>query len=90
MAKRPQPDVPASPDALEQRQSADGSFDDAFPVVDEEGEPIEPDALEQRLRDDGTYEPGVFHGVTGEPLTADMIEQLQVVEYDDEDDRPVE
>jgi hypothetical protein len=57
-------------------------------VVDAEGEPVAPDALEQRLQADGTYSPGVFHRVTGEVLTPDMIEQLQVVEFDDEDDRP--
>ncbi len=88
MAKRPPHDEARSPDELEQRQPAHGWADDSYPVVDAEGETVSPDALEQRLQADGTYNPGVFHRVTGEALTPDMIEQLQVVEFDDEDERP--
>ena len=88
VSKRPPRDDARSPDELEQRQPVRGSADDSYPVVDAEGDPVSPDALEERLQDDGTYNPGVFHRVTGEALTPDMIEQLQVVEFDDEDERP--
>ena len=88
MSNRPPHDEARSPDELEQRQPVHGSAQDSYPVVDAEGEPVAPDALEQRLQADGTYNPGVFHRVTGEALTPDMIEQLQVVEFDDEDERP--
>lgn len=71
------------PDELEQRQTATGAA--GADIVDEHGTPLDADALEQRLRADGSYEPGVFDRGSGEALTADMIEQRQVVEYDDED-----
>lgn len=88
MGNRSPNDDVRSPDEVEQRQPVTGSPDEPAPVVDEEGEPLGVDAIEQRLREDGTYDPGVFHGVTGEPLTPDMVEQMQVVEFDDEDERP--
>ncbi len=89
-SSRDQGAAPDSPDVLEQRQLAVGGLEDVSDAVDEHGAPVSPDDLVQRLREDGTFEPGVFDRGTGAPLTADMIEQRQVVEYDDEDDRPVE
>ena len=88
MAKQPPHDETRSADEIEQRQPVRGAADEPSPVVDAEGEPVAPDELEQRLQSDGTYNPGVFHRVTGEALTPDMIEQLQVVEFDDEAERP--
>lgn len=76
---------PPGPDELEQRQEVDGEVDPYADIVDEHGAPLDADALEQRLREDGSYEPGVFDRTSGEPLTADMIEQRQSVEFDDED-----
>lgn len=93
MKRQPQTPVgsEATPDEVEQRRRADGSYDLAPPVVDEDGEPVPPDELEQRQLQDGSIAgSSAADDLDDAPLTADMIEQRQIVEYDDEDDRPVE
>jgi hypothetical protein len=45
--RSPAPDADVSPDVLEQRQRADGSFDEDDPFADAD-HPLTPDEIEQR------------------------------------------
>jgi hypothetical protein len=74
----------STPDEVEQRQRADGTYEEPT-SADDTDEPLSPDMLEQRRRYDGTFdEPDEVPDEP--PLSPDMIEQRQVVEYDDEDE----
>lgn len=89
MAKRPQGDAGSrtTPDQVEQHLRTDGSYEETGAPVDENGEPLAPGVADQQRE-------GVFTDTAdlagGEALTPDMLEQRQVVEYDEEDDRPAE
>lgn len=97
MADHTSPDGPGSPDRsageltpdeLEQRQRADGTYERDTSVDSGLGEPLDPDEVEQRQGADGTLgDPGLLDDPTDEPLDADEIDQRRVVE-DDEDDAP--
>lgn len=91
MADRPSHRKPAAeltPDELEQRQRADGTWEEPS-SFDDAGAPPSPDVLEQRQRLDGTVDRSAY-GDSDEPLTPDMIEQRQEIEDDDADAHPTD
>lgn len=93
MAKRPAPEGANSakdPDQLEQRQRADGAVEESE-AIEELAEELAPDAVEQHQRRDGTVERlGAVDAASSAPPTPDVLEQHQVIEYDEEDERPEE
>jgi hypothetical protein len=78
--------TPLTPDELEQRQRPDGTIDDTDLVgADAAGDVTSPDELEQRQRPDGAVVTG--EDVRGdEVVSADVLEQRQLVGDNDEDD----
>jgi hypothetical protein len=82
----PEPSSELTPDELEQRQRADGTWEPSTTIGAGDDVPRTPDEFEQRQRLDGTFDTRDEH--TDEVLTPDMIEQRQLVEHDDDEDRP--
>lgn len=82
---------PLSPDELEQRQRADGTFETPELGADTPGQVADPDVIEQHQRADGRVEGDDLVGgdVPDRPLSPDELEQRLVVD-DDEDERPRE
>lgn len=85
--ERPDTAADLTPDEIEQRQRPDGTVEAAGVADPGLDGPLTPDMVEQRQRADGTVE-----DTRDDPdgiLSADVLEQRQVVETDDDevDDR---
>lgn len=79
-----------TPDELEQRQRADGSYEQDATADEDLDRPLTPDEIEQRQDAGGTVgSPDPLDDRSGDHLEPDEIDQRRVVEIDDDDDVPV-
>jgi hypothetical protein len=74
-------------DEVEQRQRADGTWEEPTITGPDDG-PLTPDQIEQRRGLDGSLEGAPDDLASDVPLTPDVLEQRQVVEDDGADDHP--